>query len=150
MKKRVWSVVAVLSCLSTPDSFAGYRVTTQVEPAQGGFRYVWTVYNEDQSSGLDLFVVEVSVGTAPLAYTVPPPFSNPEGSGAQWVFQESQEAQVDPNGGRPWLSAPRAGMKWLIWAGAQPASVYPAGTTASFSITTGSAFKPNASKAVAT
>jgi hypothetical protein len=85
-----------------------------------------------------------------LAYTVPPPYSNPEGSGAQWVFGESHEAQVDPHDNQAWLSAPPAGKKWLSWGGQQPPSVYPPGTTATFSLTTDSSIKPGVVRGVAT
>lgn len=143
------SISLIALCL-VPSSFAGYTVNGKVEPAEGGYRYTWTVHNQDQSQGLDVFVIEVPVQTRVLAYSVPPPYSNPEGSGAQWVFGESYEAQIDPHDNQAWLSAPPAGKKWLTWGGQQPPSVYPAGTTVTFSLTTDSTIKPGTVRGVAT
>ena len=141
------SILLVAFCSS---SFASYTVNGKVEPAEGGYRYTWTVHNQDQSQGLVVFVIEVPVQARVLAWSVPPPYSNPEGSRAQWVFHESYEAQVDPNDNQAWLSAPPAGKKWLRWAGQQPPSVYPSGTTVTFSLTTDSAIKPGVVRGVTT
>jgi hypothetical protein len=132
------------------SAFAGYTVTSRVEPAKGGYRYTWTVHNQDQDSGLDVFLIEVPVETRILAQTIPPPYSNPEGSGAQWVFLETHEAQVDPHDNQAWLIAAPPGKKYLLWCGQQPPSVYPPGTSASFSLTTDSSIKPGAVRGVAT
>jgi hypothetical protein len=148
--KIVQLSLSLLGLVLCSSSFAGYTVTGKVEPAEGGYRYTWTVHNQDQSQGLDVFVIEVPVETRVLAYSVPPPYSNSEGSEAQWVFHETQEAQVDPHNNQAWLSAPATGKKWLRWAGQQPPSVYPAGTTVIFSLTTDSAIKPGAVRGVAT
>jgi hypothetical protein len=147
-------IVHFSACISglflVTSSFAGYNVSGKVEPVEGGYRYTWTVHNQDQSQGLDVFVIEVPVEARVLTYSVPPPYSNPEGSEAQWVFHESQEAQVDPHNNQAWLAAPATGKKWLRWVGQQPPSVYPAGTTVTFSLTTDSAIKPGAVRGVAT
>jgi hypothetical protein len=142
--------VGLIVFLSGSSGFAGYTVNSRVEPVEGGYRYTWTVHNQDQAQGLDVFVIEVPVQTRVLAYSVPPPYSNPEGSGAQWVFGESYEAQVDPHDNQAWVEAPGVGKKLLSWVGQQPPSVYPAGTTATFSLTTDSAVKPGAVRGVAT
>jgi hypothetical protein len=149
MKIQRSLLLIFLVSLVTPG-FAGYTVRSTVEPAEGGYRYTWTVHNDDQESGLDLFVVEVPIETRVLARSVPAPYSNPEGSGAHWIFMETPEAQVDPHAKKAWLVAAPARKKYLLWCGQQPPSVYPPGTSASFSLTTDSSIKPGAVRGVAT
>src|SRR5581483_4985293 len=95
---------------------AGYKVGVQVDTASGVNRYTWKVHNEDEAWGLDQFVIEVPVQTKVLSYTVPPPYSNPDGN-AYWIMQERQEPWRDAHEGRIISPAPRAGFKWLMWHG---------------------------------
>src|SRR5258707_6307547 len=76
------------------SSWAGYIVDSHVEVATGTNRYTWTVYNEDQSWGIDGFEIEVPVQTRVLAHTVPPPYLNPDRT-AYWHMEERYEEQVD-------------------------------------------------------
>lgn len=129
----------LLFCVVTAR--AGYKIDVQVESAPGTNRYTWVVHNEDQSWGLDQFVIEVPVQTRVLACMVPPPYSNPDGN-AYWIMQERQEPWVDPHDSRTVSPRPRAGWKCLMWHGMESPSVYPPGTTATFSLTTDSSVKP--------
>lgn len=124
-------------------SFAGYTVNSQVQTAAETNHYTWTVHNQDQTWGLDQFAVDVPVEIRVLAHTVPPPYTNPDGT-AFWVMHETREAQVDPHDGKAWLPAAPSGRKWLIWRGQESPSVYPPGTTATFSLTTDALVKPGA------
>jgi len=130
------------------SSWAGYIVDTHVEVAGGTNHYTWTVYNEDQSWGLDGFAIEVPVQTRVLAHTVPPPYSNPNRA-AYWHMAERYEEQVDAHDGRVNVPAPRPGMKFLLWWGVESPSVYPPGTTVVFSVSTDSSVGPGIVKAVA-
>ncbi len=127
--------------LGATSSFAGYSVHTTVETAGGKNLYTWTVYNQDQATGLDAFMMEVPVETQVLAYTVPPPYSN-EGGIAHWIMGERHKEAHDPHDGRMIYPAPKPGMKWLAWWGVQPPSVYPAGTSATFTLTTDASVEP--------
>ncbi|HZR16228.1 MAG TPA: C-type lectin domain-containing protein [Verrucomicrobiae bacterium] len=120
---------------------AGYKVEVQVDTASGVNRYTWKVHNEDEAWGLDQFVIEVPVQTKVLSYTVPPPYSNPDGN-AYWIMQERQEPWRDAHEGRIISPAPRAGFKWLMWHGMESPSVYPPGATAVFTLTTDDRVKP--------
>jgi hypothetical protein len=130
------------------SSWAGYLVDSHVEVAPGTNRYTWTVYNEDQSWGLDGFAIEVPVQTRVLAHTVPPPYANPNRT-AYWHMEERHEQQVDAHDGRVNVPAPRPGMKLLLWWGVESPSVYPPGTTVAFSVTTDSSVGPGVVKASA-
>ena len=121
--------------------WAGYVVDSHVETAAGTNYYSWTVYNEDQSWGLDGFALEVPVQTRVLAQTVPAPYSNPDGS-AYWVMEERYEASIDPHDGKVSIPAPRPGMKLLWWGGMQSPSVYPPGSTVTFSAATDASVGP--------
>src|SRR5437773_2439250 len=64
--------------------FAGYAIkTSQVQTTGRGTQYTWTVLNEDESSGLDMFAIEVPGELKLRTNTVPPPYSNPNGN-AYW------------------------------------------------------------------
>src|SRR6266542_3072292 len=126
------------SCVS---SLAGYLVDSHIESAAGTNRYTWTVYNEDQAWGLVGFAIEVPVQTRVLSRTVPPPYSNPDRT-AYWIMGEQFEASVDPHDGKVDIPAPRPGMKWLVWRGMESPSVYPPGTTVTFSVTTDASVGP--------
>ena len=127
---------------SSSSDIGHYVVEAHVEKTGQGYRYTWTVENEDQVMGLDQFAVLVPKGTPVLANSVPPSFGgNPDGND-RWVMSETAEAQVDPNDGNTWLPAARPGKTWLLWSGQMPASVYPPGSTATFSLTTEAAIKP--------
>ena len=131
---------------------AGYIVDSHVETTSGTNYYTWTVHNEDQSWGLDGLAIEVPVETRILAHTIPPPYSNPDRT-AHWIMQERHDAEIDAHDGRPAIRAPRPGMKWLLWWGNESPSVYPAGTSVSFSVATDSSVGPgvvNASAATYT
>ncbi|MGH7968358.1 MAG: lectin-like protein, partial [Limisphaerales bacterium] len=121
-------------------SFAGYTIKTQVETVAGVNRYTWTVYNQDQSWGLDMFAIEVPAQLKVLAYTVPTPYSNPDRT-AYWIMQERQDAWIDPHDARVILPAAQTGRKWLFWWGMESPSVYPPGTTVTFSITADASVK---------
>src|SRR5881227_777105 len=73
-----WARKAVLGiCLlagSTASSLAGYSIKSHVESLAGTNYYTWTVYNQDQSWGLDGFAIEVPLQTRVLARTIPPPY----------------------------------------------------------------------------
>jgi Lectin C-type domain len=120
---------------------AGYQVQVQVDSSARTNRYTWQVHNEDERWGLDQFIIEVRVQTKVLAYTVPPPYANPDGN-AYWIMQERQEPWRDARDGRIISPAPRAGCKWLMWHGMESPSVYPPGATAVFSLTTDDAVRP--------
>lgn len=128
-----WSVLAICLLASTASSWAGYVVDSHIETSAGTNRYSWSVYNEDQSWGLDGFAIEVPVQTRILAHTVPAPHSNPDGN-AYWVMEERYEASIDPHDGKESIPAPRPGMKLLWWWGMESPSIYPPGTTVTFSI----------------
>src|SRR6266853_2638017 len=130
-----------LFVLSLAQAFAGYTIkTTQIETTTGGSQFTWTVFNEDEAWGLDMFAIEVPAELRVLAYTVPPPYSNPNGT-AYWIMQQSHDAWKDPHDSRVIVPAPQRGKKWLLWWGMQSPSVYPQGTTVTFSITTDSSVK---------
>ena len=99
---------AAISC------WAGYTVDSRVETAGGTNYYTWTVYNQDQTWGLDGFTIEVPLETRVLARTFPAPYANPDGT-AHWVMEERHERQVDAHDGRENIPAPRPGMKLLVW-----------------------------------
>src|SRR5206468_11253243 len=91
--------------------------------------------------GLDGLAIEVSVETRILAHSIPTPYSNPDRT-AHWIMQERHEAEIDAYDGRPSIPAPRPGMKWLLRSGNESPSVYPAGTSISFSVATDSSVGP--------
>ena len=130
-----------LLLLGLARASGGYSIEVHVETSPGTNRYTWTVHNEDQSWGLDQFAVEVPDQTRVLAFTVPPPYSNPD-TNAYWIMQERKEAWVDPHDGMTVTPLPRAGWKWLLWHGMESPSVYPPGTTVTFSLATDSSVKP--------
>ncbi len=125
----------------SPGRWAGYLVDSHVETTGETNHYTWTVYNQDQSWGLDGFAIEVPVQTRVLAHTVPPPQWSP-GCTAYWIMEERYEASVDPHDGKINVPAPRPGMKVLFWWGEQSPSVYPPGTAVKFSVATASAVGP--------
>ncbi len=133
--------VAICLFAGSISAWAGYVVDSHVETAAGTNHYSWTVYNEDQSWGLDGFAIEVPVQTRVLAHTVPAPHSNPDRN-AYWIMEERYEASVDPHDGQVSIPAPRPGMKLLWWWGMESPSVYPPGTTVTFSVTTDSSVGP--------
>jgi len=145
MKTKKAGSTIIVACaillVSVTSSLAGYTVQAQVEKASTQIHYTWTVYNQDQSWGLDQFAIDVPTETRVLAHTVPPPYGNPDGN-AYWVMVETREAQVDPHDQRAWLPAAKAGRKWIIWEGLQSPSVYPPGSTATFSLTTDASVEP--------
>src|SRR6266478_202739 len=120
---------------------AAYVVDSHVQTAAGTNHYSWTVYNEDQSWGLDGFAIEVPVQTRVLDHTVPAPHANPDRN-AYWIMEERYEAWVDAHDGQVSTPAPRPGMKLLWWWGMESPSVYPPGTTVTFSVTTDSSVGP--------
>jgi hypothetical protein len=124
-------------------SRAGYVVDSHVQTAGGTNCYTWTVYNQDQSWGLDGFAIEVPVHIRILSHTVPAPYSNPDRP-AYWIMEERHEASVDPHDGRVNIPAPQPGMKLLFWWGMESPSVYPPGTAVTFSITTDASIAPGA------
>ncbi|HXB60191.1 MAG TPA: serine/threonine-protein kinase [Candidatus Acidoferrales bacterium] len=127
-----------------------YIVLSHVEKTEQGYCYVWTVHNQNQDMGLDQFAVEVPAETKVLTNSVPPPyFGNPDGND-QWEMQETPEAQVDPHDGNTWLPAAKPGKKWILWIGHMPASVYPPGSTVTFSLMTDATIKPGDVPAYAT
>jgi hypothetical protein len=126
---------AICLLVGSISCWAGYVVDSRIEKSTGTNYYTWTVYNEDQSWGLDGFAIEVPVQTRLLAHTIPTPHSNPDRT-AYWIMEERYEAEVDPHDGRVSIPAPRPGMKLLLWWGEQSPSVYPPGTTVTFSIAT--------------
>jgi hypothetical protein len=140
--------VAICLLGGTMASWAGYVVDSHIEARDGTNRYTWTVYNQDQSWGLDGFAIEVPIQTRLLTHTVPPPHSNPDGN-AYWIMEERYEASVDPHNGKVNVPAPRPGMKMLVWWGMESPCVYPPGTSVSFSVSTDSAFEPGIVKASA-
>src|SRR5437016_1493907 len=101
--------VAMCLFAGSISSWAGYVVDSHVETAAGTNYYSWTVYNEDQSWGLDGFAIEVPVQTRVLAHTVPAPHSNPDRN-AYWIMEERYEAWVDAHDGQVSTPAPRPGM----------------------------------------
>ena len=136
---RVLTLLLIADCAAAVG--AGYQVQVQVDTSTGTNRYTWKVHNEDEAWGLDQFVIEVPVQTKVLSYTVPPPYSNPDGN-AYWIMQERQEPWRDAHDGRIISPAPRAGWKWLMWHGMESPSVYPPGATAVFTLTTDDTVKP--------
>lgn len=145
---RVAGAIGLLAA-SAASASAGYAIKTKVQSDADGYRYTWTVYNQDQRPGLDGFVIEVPVETRVLSHTVPPPYSNGHGD-AYWIMNETVDAQVDPHDGQAWLPAAAPGKKWLIWGGVQPSSVYPAERTVVFSLTTDASVAPGAVAGTAT
>jgi len=139
---RFWRVTAISSLLlSAVLSFAGYTVQTDFQTGPGTNSYAWTVYNQDQTWGLDMFGIEVPLQTVVLSYTVPPPYANPDGT-AYWIFQQTTSATIDPHDNSVTVPASQPGKKWLLWRGQQSPSVYPPGTTATFRIKTTSSVRP--------
>ncbi len=137
-------VAAAVAVVAGVDPcLAGYLVDSHIESAGGTNYYTWVVYNEDQSWGLGGFAVEVPVQTHVLARTVPEPHVNPNHT-AYWVMEERHEAWVDPHDGRVAIPAPRPGMKWLWWWGMESPSVYPPGSTVTFSVGTDISVGPGA------
>ncbi|MEO5802275.1 MAG: hypothetical protein ABIR24_01995 [Verrucomicrobiota bacterium] len=123
------------------SSHAGYSVHTKVEATNGKNLYTWTVYNQDQSWGLDGFIMEVPQETRVLSYTVPPSYSTADGTG-YWIMDERQKEMLDDHDDTVIFPAAKSGMKWLVWWGRQSPSVYPAGTSAVFTLTTDSSVQP--------
>src|SRR5258708_5188073 len=140
--------VAICLLAGSTSSWASYVVDSHIETTNGTNRYTWTVYNQYQSWGLDGFAIEVPITTRLLAHTVPPPHSNPDRN-AYWIMEERYEASVDPHNGKVNVPAPRSGMKMLVWWGMESPSVYPPGTSVTFSISTDSSFEPGIVKASA-
>lgn len=145
MVKAGVSICLLAGCLS---SWAGYVVDSHVETTDGTNRYTWTIYNQDQSWGLDGFAVEVPIATRLLAHTIPPPHSNPDRN-AYWIMEERYQASVDPHNGKANVPEPRSGMKMLVWWGMESPSVYPPGTSVTFSISTDASLPPAIVKASA-
>ena len=122
-----------------------YIVLSHVEKTEQGYCYVWTVHNQNQGTGLDQFAVEVPVETKVLTNSVPPPYFGYFDGNTYWEMQETTEAQVDPHDGHDgntWLPAAKPGKKWILWSGQMPGSVYPPGSTATFSLTTDATTTP--------
>ena len=130
---------ALIACANV--CFAGYSVDSHIESAWGTNYYSWVVYNEDQSWGLDGFAIEVPVETRVLLRTVPQPHANPDQT-AYWVMEERNESWVDPHDARVIIPEPRRGMKWLWWWGMESPSVYPPGTSVTFSVATDTSVGP--------
>ncbi len=141
-RRKVGAGICLLAA-SIMSSWASYAVNSHVETVAGTNRYTWTVYNQDQSWGLDGFAIEVPAQTRVLAHTIPAPYSNPDGN-AYWIMEERHEASVDPHDRRVNVPAPKPGNKLLIWWGEQSPSVYPPGTTLTFSLTTDDTVAPGA------
>jgi len=59
-------------------------------------------------------------------------------------MEERYDMSVDPHDGRANVPAPQAGRKWLVWWGQESPSVYPPGTTVTFTLTTDSSVQPGA------
>jgi hypothetical protein len=142
----VVSALALASCCTTKNSTLvtatpDYTVKSHVKRTGQGYYYEWTVHNKNQSRGLDHFAVEVPIETQVLAHTMPSPYANPHGT-AYWEMLQTQTAQVDAHDGNAWLPAAQPGKKWILWSGRQPASVYPPGSTAKFSVTTDASVIP--------
>src|SRR6266702_1268695 len=135
--------LAICLLVASISARAGSIVDSHVETVAGTNRYTWTVYNQDQSWGLDGFAIEVPAQTRVLAHTIPAPYSNPDGN-AYWIMEERHEASVDPHDSRVNVPAPKPGNKLLIWWGEQSPSVYPPGTTLTFSLTTDDSVAPGA------
>lgn len=136
--------IAAAMCLFTisiTNSSGGYAIKSKVQTEADRYHYTWVVYNQDQSFGLDGFIIEIPAETRVLSHTVPRPYSDTDGH-ARWTLNETLEAQVCLQDGQTWLPAARPGKKWLKWWGEQPASVYPAGTAVAFSITTDTTVAP--------
>ena len=126
---------------SFTPALAGYVIkTSQSALSAGQTRYTWTVLNEGETRGLDMFALEVPAELRVLAYTVPPPYTNPSGT-AYWIMEQRQDPLKDSHDSRVLIPAPQPGKKRLKWCGMQSPSVYPPGTTATFSITTDSLVK---------
>ena len=114
---------------------AGYLVESHLEVVSCTKIYTWTVHNVDQTWGLDGFSVEVPAQTRILSSSVPAPYANPD-STAYWILQEKSDGWVDPHDQRLIVPNPRPGMKLLFWWGQESPSVYPPGSTVSFSVAT--------------
>jgi hypothetical protein len=138
---RVGQAAFGIFLLTGSSSWAGYTVDSHMETAAGTNYYTWTVYNQDQVWGLDGFTIEVPLETHVLAHTVPAPYANPD-STAYWIMEERYQGQVDSHDGEVNIPAPRPGMKLLVWWGEQSPSVYPPGTTVTFSVATDASVGP--------
>src|SRR6266853_516274 len=110
-KKLAISICLIVASISAR---AGYIVDAHVEATAGTNYYTWTVYNQDQSWGLDGFAIEVPEETRILSNSVPGPYSNPDRT-ARWIMEERHEEQLDAHDGRVNVPAPRPGMKLLLW-----------------------------------
>jgi len=137
------TAVAILLLAGSLSCWAGYTVDSRVETAAGTNYYTWTVYNQDQTWGLDGFTIEVPLETRVLTRTLPAPYTNPD-STAYWIMEERHEGQVDAHDGEVNIPAPRPGMKLLVWWGRESPSVYPPGTSVTFSVATDSSVGPGA------
>jgi len=120
------------------DGLAEYQIKANVaETSTGGIQYSWTVSNKGEKRGLDMFAIEVPAALRIVAFTVPPPYSNPDRT-AYWIVEQRYEVLKDPHDDSVVLPAAQPGRKWLRWCGMQSPSVYPPGSSATFSITTDS------------
>jgi hypothetical protein len=108
-----------------------YTVTTKVTPGVGVWKYDYTVTNNDQGTGspygLDFFQIQVPLGATLTNITDPPSYM----PGGYWAHGTT--TTIDPRFNSS--ATLKSGFQWLYWAGVNPASVYPAGASASFSVT---------------
>jgi hypothetical protein len=61
-------------------------------------------------------------------------------------MEERHERQLDAHDGRENIPAPRPGMKLLVWWGVESPSVYPPGTSVTFSVATDASIGPGAAR----
>lgn len=116
------------------NPLAGQYAVTSSATSLGGdlWRFDYTVANIDQynggRTGWDGFLILVPDSAALVAHTVPASYY---GSPGYWSMSEGGNFSAYATLG----VTPPAGFHWMAWWGADPASVYPAGKGASFSVT---------------
>ncbi len=127
------AIASTLSCVAGASIVLTNQYTVAANAVNVGinqYQFNYSVTNNNQSSGvqtgLDLFTLFVPQTAAVLAATSPAPFY---GAPGYWTSAFGNNALQG-------LSVP-AGYQAYTWWGMNPQSVYPIGSTASFSITLG-------------
>lgn len=137
MNKTLSTIAATFLTLVALTAQAGtlngeYTVNATATHVSGDrWTFSYAVANTNQGStkqGLDGFTIQIPDVAFVVDHMEPPPHS---GSPGYWGFSTGDNTLEGVQG--PMTANP--GYYWVSWWGYDPASVYPSGTTASFSIT---------------
>ena len=105
-----------------------YTVASTVTDLLGGnYQYSYQVTNENQTQGLDVFLIQVPENAnIPEIFITNPASLGPPGYWSHY-FTDTLDTRYNTS------ATLKPGYTWLEWDGNDPSSVYPVGTSASFS-----------------